>query len=260
MTYSEVERWKDTSGTSSVTIRQKARYVDVDKYRLRNLLERVPEQEDSERVRLQSENAWPIYIPFPQAVPAHPVIDSANCIHFKNGKCGSAKELSTGAITSTTKTSSDRRGRCGGDRDRIQALLIGKEQSNPKIAGYGEYGYGKYKDVIDSRSSNGWSPPGPTGGEPKRPSDGRVPQKIVFIQCVGSRQRQRGLPFENLYVYRQAYDALSAQGIMTVRPSLYMDIRSGGKQYDEFVRRHRTGRCDPSSRPRFEDYRRRDRR
>lgn len=54
----------------------------------------------------------------------------------------------------------------------------------------GEYGYGRYKDVITSvEYERILSASGPYGGEIRRPSDGKVPQKIAFIQCVGSRDK-----------------------------------------------------------------------
>jgi heterodisulfide reductase subunit A len=70
---------------------------------------------------------------------------------------------------------------------------------------YGEYGYGKYPDVITGmqfeRMNNA---SGPTGGKIMRPSDGKEPKTVVFIKCVGSRDEAKGksLLFQGLlYVY-----------------------------------------------------------
>ena len=81
---------------------------------------------------------------------------------------------------------------------------------------------------------------GPTEGEFKRPSDGKEPKKIVFIQCVGSRDESKGFSYCSkiccMYTAKHAmlYKHKVHDGEAYV---FYMDIRSGGKMYDEFVRR-----------------------
>ncbi|HPS66139.1 MAG TPA: FAD-dependent oxidoreductase, partial [Ignavibacteria bacterium] len=110
-----------------------------------------------------------------------------------------------------------------------------------KIKGYGEYGYGKYKDVIDGlQFERIASASGPTAGEMLRPSDNTVPKKIVFIQCVGSRDESKGFTYCSkiccMYTAKHAmlYKHKVHDGEAYV---FYMDIRSGGKMYEEFVRR-----------------------
>ena len=57
-----------------------------------------------------------------------------------------------------------------------------------------EYGAGKYKDVIDGiELERMLSASGPFAGQVKRPSDGKTPKDVVFIQCVGSRDPERGV-------------------------------------------------------------------
>jgi heterodisulfide reductase subunit A len=118
---------------------------------------------------------------------------------------------------------------------------IGKEQENPNIQGYGEYGYGKYKDVVDSlQFERIISASGPTGGEPKRPSDGMTPKTIVFIQCTGSRDNAKGITYcsKICCMYTAKHTMLFKHKVHDGAAHVfYMDIRSGGKMYDEFVRR-----------------------
>ncbi len=81
---------------------------------------------------------------------------------------------------------------------------------------------------------------GPTGGHIVRPSDGREPQKVVFIQCVGSRDRSVGRPYCSgfccMYTAKQA--VLTKDHIPNSQSYVfYMDIRAPGKMYDEFTRR-----------------------
>jgi len=105
----------------------------------------------------------------------------------------------------------------------------------------GEYGGGKYPDVIDGlQFEDVLALDGPTGAEIRRPSDGRVPQEVVFVQCAGSRDPALHQPYCSkvccMYVAKQAimYKQRVPQGQAYV---FYIDIRSQGKGYDEFVQR-----------------------
>jgi len=106
---------------------------------------------------------------------------------------------------------------------------------------YGEYGYGKYKDVIDGlQFERLLSSTGPTGGEVRRPSDGKVPKEVVFIACVGSRDPEKGLPYCSkiccMYIAKQAI--LYKHRVPDGQPYVfYIDIRAGGKGYEEFIER-----------------------
>jgi heterodisulfide reductase subunit A len=81
---------------------------------------------------------------------------------------------------------------------------------------------------------------GPTLGELKRPSDGKVPQSIVFIQCVGSRDPLCGRSYcsKICCMYTAKHTMLYRHKVHQGKAYVfYMDIRAGGKNYDEFVRR-----------------------
>ncbi|MFZ5831904.1 MAG: 4Fe-4S dicluster domain-containing protein, partial [Planctomycetota bacterium] len=81
---------------------------------------------------------------------------------------------------------------------------------------------------------------GPTGGEIRRPSDGKVPEKVVFISCVGSRDNAKGLSYcsKICCMYNAKHTMLYKHKVHKGEAHVfYMDIRSGGKNYDEFVRR-----------------------
>ena len=250
MTYSEVEKVDGYVGNFKVTIRQKARYVDIAKctgcgscWNACPKKNKIPNSFD-----YNLGNRGAIYIPFPQAVPARPTIDPDNCMRLqsmKNGKelCGiCAKKCQTNAINFH-------------DEDKLVEVEVGaiivatgyqlysikKEQENPKIKGYAEYGYGKYPDVVDSlQFERIISASGPTGGEPKRPSDGKTPKSVVFIQCVGSRDNAKGISYcsKICCMYTAKHTMLFKHKVHDGTASVfYMDIRSGGKMYDEFVRR-----------------------
>jgi heterodisulfide reductase subunit A len=106
---------------------------------------------------------------------------------------------------------------------------------------YPEYGFGKYPDVITNlQFERLCNASGPTGGRPLKPSDGRIPRSIVFIQCVGSRDRARGNEYcskvccmitaKQLSIFKH----FNHEGQAYV---FYIDNRTGGKGYEEFLRR-----------------------
>ena len=103
----------------------------------------------------------------------------------------------------------------------------------------GEYGGGRYSDVIDGlQLEEMLRPDGPTGGQIRRPSDGRVPQEMVWVQCAGSRDPELHMPYCSkvccMYVAKQAmlYKLQVPDGQATV---MYIDIRTQGKGYEEFA-------------------------
>jgi heterodisulfide reductase subunit A2 len=112
--------------------------------------------------------------------------------------------------------------------------LYGKEN-------LGEYGGGRLPDVIDGlQFEEMLRPDGPTGGQIRRPSDGKVPREVVWVQCAGSRDPELHQPYCSkvccMYVAKQAtvYKERVPEGQATV---FYIDIRSQGKGYEEYVQR-----------------------
>jgi len=244
-TYSEVEEVNGFVGNFSVTVRRKARYVDISKCTgCGDCWNNCPMKKNPSEFDYGLGNRSAIYIPFPQAVPARPVIDRNNCTRLKKGKgCGLCeKKCQAGAINFN-------------DEDKLvteqvgaiviatgyKLYSIGRQQDNGRMSGYGEYGYGEYKDVIDSLQFERLiSASGPTSGRLLRPSDGREPKNVVFLSCVGSRDDAKGLPYCSkiccMYTAKHAmlYKHKVPDGQAHV---FYMDIRAGGKNYEEFVRR-----------------------
>jgi heterodisulfide reductase subunit A len=231
-------------GNFKITIRQKARYVDISKctgcgecWNVCPLKRNLSEFDYGMGMRPA------IYIPFPQAVPARPVIDKSQCAKLiRNGCALCEKKCKAEAINFK-------------DEDRLVEEAVGavvvatgyklysiaKSQPNTTLAGYGEYGYGKYKDVIDSLQFERLvSASGPTGGVLKRPSDGAIPKSVVFISCVGSRDNAKGLPYcsKICCMYTAKHTMLYKHKVHDGQAHVfYMDIRAGGKGYEEFVRR-----------------------
>ena len=175
-----------------------------------------------------------IYVPFPQAVPNKPVIDRKNCTYYIKGKCKVCEIVCpTGAIRFDQEDQIV--------EAEVGAIVIATGFTVKQTDFFPEYGYGKYADVITGLQFERLaSASGPTLGEIRRPSDGKVPEKIVFLACAGSRDPAKGIPYCSkiccMYIAKHAmlYQHKVHGGRSYV---FYMDIRAGGKQYEEFVRR-----------------------
>ncbi len=245
MTYSEVENVEGFIGNFKVTIRQKARSVNADLCTGCGLCaQSCPIKKKALSEFDEGLTTRPaMYVPFPQAVPNIPVIDRTVCTYYKTGKCMMcAKVCGRNAIDFEQKDTFV--------TEEIGSIIVAtgyklytidKKPEDSPIKGYGEYGYGKYKDVINGlQFERIASASGPTAGEIQRPSDKKEPKKIVFIQCVGSRDEAKGFSYCSkiccMYTAKHAmlYKHKVHDGEAYV---FYMDIRSGGKNYEEFVRR-----------------------
>ncbi|KAB0671161.1 CoB--CoM heterodisulfide reductase iron-sulfur subunit A family protein [Oryzomonas sagensis] len=243
-TYAEIEHVEGYIGNFQVTVRKKARSVDEDKCTGCGVcMTKCPQKKIPNTFDRNLGMRPAIYVPFPQAVPNTPVIDRENCTKFKTGKCGVCQKVCgpgavdyeqedqlivepVGAIVVAT----------GFDLYSIEE----KPKGSP-IKGYGEFGHGKIPDVIDGMTFERLaSASGPTGGKILRPSDGREPKQIVFIQCVGSRAREKGISYcsKICCMYTAKHTMLYHHKVHDGQAYVFfMDARTPGKSYDEFWRR-----------------------
>ena len=169
------------------------------------------------------------YIRYPQAVPLVFSIDREKCIGC--GLCQSiclanairydeqqqTKELQVGAVI----------------------LAPGFEEFDARLRG--EYGYGRYPNVVTSiEFERILSASGPFKGKAQRPSDGDIPTRIAFIQCVGSRDAAHGLGYCSsvccMYATKEAI--IAKEHLAHVEPTIfYIDLRAYGKDFDKYVDR-----------------------
>lgn len=234
MTYSEVEEISGFVGNFDIKIRKKAAYVDREKCTGCGICwEKCPTKVNSEfDVNLGVRKS--IYIPYPQAVPNKPVIDQNVCLYFQKGKCRVCEKVcEVKAIEFDQKDEII--------EEKVGAIVFATGFDLYSEETIGEYGYGKIKDVITGLQFERLnSASGPTGGEIRRLSDGKVPQEVVFIQCVGSRDPEHGVPYCSkiccMYTAKHAilYKKKVPEGQAYI---FYIDIRSGGKGYEEFVQK-----------------------
>jgi len=175
-----------------------------------------------------------IYIPFPQAVPNKPVIDRENCMYFKTGNCKICEAVCQpkAIVYDQEETIVE---------EDIGAIVVATGYDLMNISQIGEYGGGRFKDVVDALTFERYlAPAGPTSGEVIRPSDGKVPKEVAFISCAGSRDPEHGVAYCSkvccMYLVKQAmlYKHVVPDGQAYI---FYIDIRSDGKGYEEFVQR-----------------------
>ncbi|HID93346.1 MAG TPA: FAD-dependent oxidoreductase [bacterium (Candidatus Stahlbacteria)] len=125
--------------------------------------------------------------------------------------------------------------------ENVGAIIVATGYELYPIEKIGEYGNGKYKDVINGlQFERLLSASGPTEGEVRRPSDGKIPKRVVFVSCAGSRDPENHLPYCSkiccMYTAKHAmlYRHHVPDGEAVV---FYIDTRAGGKNYEEFVTR-----------------------
>ncbi len=233
LTYSEVEEVTGSVGNFEVKIRRKARSVDEAKCTGCGLCsEKCPTKVQSEFDHgLTTRKA--IYIPFAQAVPNVATIDKENCIYYRKGKCKICQK-----VCQADAVEFDREDEI--ITEKVGAIIVATGYELLPKDLYGEYGYGKYPDVIDGlQLERMLSAAGPTQGEIRRPSDGEVPKEVVFIQCVGSRDDSKGIPYcsKICCMYTAKHTRLFKHRVHDGQAYVfYMDIRAGGKRYEEFVK------------------------
>ncbi len=236
LTYSEVEDVKGFVGNFNVKIRRKARYVDESKCTgCKVCMEKCPSKKGLNAFNMDLNTRPAIYIPFAQAIPNVAVIDPQQCIKLKTGKCGICQKFcGVGAIDYEQKVSFIER--------QYGAIVVATGYKPIDLDAFNEYGYNDNKDVVTSLELERlMNAAGPTNGVLLRPSDGKHPKVITFIQCVGSRDSSGcGKPYCSKICCM--YTAKHAMLIREKYPDtevhvFYIDVRTPGKNYDEFFRR-----------------------
>ncbi|MBE5750215.1 MAG: CoB--CoM heterodisulfide reductase iron-sulfur subunit A family protein [Clostridiales bacterium] len=236
--YSEVVDVKGFVGNFDVTIKKKARYVKEDVCTGCGLCtEKCPQKKVPNDFNLGMDNKRAIYIPFAQAVPKIATIDADYCTMLKTGKCGVCSKVCTAkAIDYTQKDEfvSEKYG-----------AIVAATGFNPiSMEKFDEYAYSQSKDVITSLEFERlMNAAGPTAGKLLRPSDGVHPHKIVFVQCVGSRcaacaEKGKEYCSKICCMYTAKHAMLTRDKYPDTDVTVfYIDVRTPGKQFDEFYRR-----------------------
>jgi heterodisulfide reductase subunit A len=229
ITMAEIESVDGYVGNFHVKINQKPRYVDIEKCTsCGDCSEICPVDVPSEfDANLTYRKA--IYIPFAQAVPSSYLLDMENCLGVDAVRCGKCKDKCEADAINYD------------DTERIIDIEVGTiivatgfELFDATLKE--EYGFGIYPNVVNiGEVERMLSSAGPTGGHVVRPSDLVEPKKIVYIQCVGSRDERT-----NKYCSRVCCMTAIKQTRMIRDKTgaeiwlFYIDLRTFGKGYEEF--------------------------
>jgi heterodisulfide reductase subunit A len=229
LTYSEVEEVEGFVGNFRVRLIQNPRYVNPGKCNRCKKCEevcpvRVPSEFDAGLIDRRA-----IYLPSPYATPFSYLIDSKNCLFLQKGECGRCREVCPEEAIQFEEVGMTFQVDVG-----TIIVATGYDLFDPRLKP--EFGYGLYKNVMTSLEFERLiSSSGPTEG--KIQIDGKEPKNIVFIQCVGSRDKTVGNEYCSrvccMYTAKLAHlvkDRLSDSRVTIC----YMDIRAFGKGYEQF--------------------------
>ena len=232
LTLSEIESMEGEAGNFTVTVREKPRYVNMEKCIACGICaETCPRKVDDEYNRRFSKRKA-AYVLYPQAVPLKYTIDADNCIYFEKGKCKACEKFCpAGAIEL-------------GQKEKIQILNVGAVIAAPGFKVfepyiYERYGYGIFPNVITSMEFERiLNAAGPYEGHLVRPSDKQQPKKIAWLQCVGSRDiHAKSHKYCSsvccMYAIKEAVIAKEHVGGDLDTAIFFMDIRTHGKGFEQ---------------------------
>jgi heterodisulfide reductase subunit A len=235
LTYSEVTGVSGYLGNYKVTVKKHPRYVREDLcvgclQCIEACVFKKPRIPDEFNMGLNMRR--PIYLPFAQATPQVPLIDPQNCLQLKTGTC-----------KRTCAEKCDRNAIDFEQKEEIQELKVGTiiiatgfKTVDPGKIPY--YGYGKYPNVYTALEVERLvSATGPTGGEVVL-RDGRKPESVGIIHCVGSRDEKTNRWCSRvccMYSLKLAHLLKDHTGARVY--NFYIDMRTPGKGYEEFYNR-----------------------
>ena len=177
-----------------------------------------------------------VYVPYAQAVPLKYVIDPDRCIFLKKGKCGACQKICpTGAINFDDKPEDIAL--------NVGSIIVTAGFKTFDPTAFDNYQHARLPNVMTSMEFERiLSAGGPTGGHVLRPSDGREPAKIAWLQCVGSRDLNK---CDNeycssvccMYAIKEAVISREHLGTGFQGTVFYMDMRTHGKDFEKYYER-----------------------
>lgn len=235
-TYSEVSQVDGYVGNYKVKVKRRPRYINEDL--CLGCLECITaciykEARHPDEFNLGLSKRRPIYIPFPQAVPQVVVIDPETCIEFKSGKCKKTCVEACGE-----RNAIDFRQTEHTEEIEVGAIVLATGFKTFDAGRVPYYGYGVYPNVYSALEVERLvNASGPTGGEVVL-RDGRKPERVAIIHCVGSRDENYNVYCSRvccMYSIKLAH--LIKERTEAEVYNFYIDVRTPGKGFEEFYTR-----------------------
>ena len=176
------------------------------------------------------------YVKYAQSVPLKYAIDPKYCIYFIKGKCRACEKFCpTGAVKFDDQ-----------QKDltlNVGAIILSSGCQVYDPATHDVYGYGKSSNIVTSLEFERMlSSSGPYGGHLVRPSDNKEPEKIAWLQCIGSRDVHLGArgycsSVCCTYAIKEAMLAKEHSKNSLDTAIFYMDVRTHGKDFERYFNR-----------------------
>ncbi len=225
LTYAEVRHVDRQQEEFFVDILKKPRYVDEDKCTGCRLCEYACNTEVPHEFEGNLGVRRAIYVPFGNAFPQVALLDVENCL-----LCGACEKACPSDAIDFLQEPEEM-------RVRADAIIIATGYEMLPAGFKQEYGGGHLKNVLTALQTERLLAPHGPYGRVLRPSDGKEPDSIAFVQCAGSRDRSAGVAYCSrvccMYAIKQAM-LLSGSLPLTDLTIYYMDIRAFGKGFEQF--------------------------
>jgi heterodisulfide reductase subunit A len=225
LTNTEVEAIESTDRTHRVRLLQKPTYVNFDKCIGCRLCEYACDTEYPDPFEQGLGTVRAIAVPFTNAIPQKAILDAEHC-----GTCGTcARVCPTDAIEFDQLPRSL--------TIRTDAVIVASGFQLNAMTLKPQYNAQRSKNIIAPLTLERLLAPHGPYGRVLRPSDGKIPSSVAFVQCAGSRDESIGVPYCSrvccMYSIKQAM-LLSGSLPLADITIYYMDIRAFGKGYEQF--------------------------
>ncbi len=217
-------------GEFRVLLHKRPRYVDISKCSACGECTRVCPQSILDPYNLGLAKTKAIHVPFPQAIPQAAYLSPEHCRLRRGKPCSACLKVCEPQAIDLSQTATQW-------VENVGAIILAPGARPAAVRQFPGY---EHPDVVTSLEFERLlSSTGPHAGKLLKPSDRQPPERLAFIQCVGSRDPLHGVPYcSSLCCMASLKQALVAQEISEapLKTTLfYMDVRAQGKGYERYL-------------------------